>query len=54
LGAGEVYSNTFEHIADPDWIKDSTTWFAVFPDIYNEIGEIDERNWVASLAIKVS
>jgi len=54
LGAGEVYSNTFEHIADPDWIKGSTTWFAVFPDIYNEIGEIDERNWVASLAITVT
>ena len=54
LGAGETYTGSFTHIADGDWIKGSTTWFAVFPDIYNEIGEIDERNWVASLAIKVS
>ena len=54
LGAGETYTGSFTHIADGDWIKDSTTWFAVFPDIYNEIGEIDERNWVASLAITVT
>ena len=54
LGAGETYTGSFTHKADGDWIKGSTTWFAVFPDIYNEIGEIDERNWVASLAITVT
>ena len=54
LGPGEVYTGTFEHIADPDWILGSTTWFAVFPDIFNQIGEIDERNWVDSIEIKVT
>ena len=54
LGAGETYTGSFTHIADSEWIKGSTTWFAVFPDIYNETGEIDERNWVDSIAINVT
>ena len=54
LGPGEVYTGTFERKADSDWIKNSTTWFAIFPDIFNQIGEIDERNWVDSIAINVT
>ena len=55
LAAGETYIGSFTHKADPQWSKLlPSTWFAVFPDIDNEIAEIDEKNWVASTEIVVT
>jgi len=55
LGVGMTTTGSFTHIADPEWSNLLfPTWFAVFPDIDDVIGESDEANMVTSIEITVT
>ena len=55
LGVGMTTAGSFTHIADPEWSNILfPTWFAVFADIDNVIGESSEANWVPSIEITVT
>lgn len=55
LEAGETYTGSFTHKADPEWSNLlQPTWFAIFPDIDATVFEINEANWVESVEITVT
>jgi len=55
LDAGETYTGTFTYENDERWSNLlKPTWFAVYPDIDDVIGETDEANWFPSVSVTIT